>query len=161
MNSERLRALIEAYGAWPDRWPEAERDEAIVALAGLPEADADLRAAQALDTVLDAWRMDAPTETFLRDIEARAMAQRPMQAPRSPRLSSGLRPPRLQPLRLRRPALAWLSSAGLAAACAAGIIAGVRLADLGPARPNDVESAAGILDGGTAFGAPVDLEKSG
>jgi hypothetical protein len=156
MNSERLRALIEAYGAWPDRWPEAERDEAIVALAGLPEADADLRSAQALDAALDAWRLDPPAEAFRRDIEARAMAQRPMPARRAPRL-----PARLQPLRMRRPALAWLSSAGLAAACAAGIIAGVRLADLGPARSNDVESAAGILDGGTAFGAPADLEKSG
>ncbi len=55
-----------------------------------------------------------------------------------------------------------MSSAGLAAACAAGVLVGVRLGDLGAARAGDMEAAGSLLDGGaTAFGAPADMEKAG
>ena len=155
MNNDRLRALIEAYGAWPDRWPEAERNAALAALAGLPEADADLRAAQALDAMLDSWRLGPPAAGLGERIAARAMAQGgPARTRREARSRPAPRP--------RGGALAWMSSAGLAAACAAGVLVGVRLGgDLGAGRPGDAEAAGALLDGATAFGAPVELEKDG
>ena len=156
MNSERLRSLIDAYGAWPGRWPEAERNAAQAALASLPEADEDLRAAQALDSLLDAWRIAPPAEGLAERIAARAIAQRGPVDRRAP----GRRAARGPGLTGR--AAAWMSGAGLAAACAAGVLAGVQLGDLGAPRAGDAEAAGALLDGGaTAFGAPADLEKSG
>ncbi len=154
MNSERLHALIDAYGAWPDRWPEAERNAALAALASLAEADADLRAAQALDALLDTWRLAPVPDDLVERVVARAVAQRgPI-----PRRTADRRPV----LGLRGRAVAWVSSAGLAAACAAGVLVGVRLGDLGAARAGDMEAAGSLLDGGaTAFGAPADMEKAG
>jgi hypothetical protein len=154
MNDERLRTLIEAYGAWPDRWPEAERNAALAALANLPEADEALREAQALDALLDTWRLAPVPDDLAGRIAARAVAQRGPNA----RRPADRRPV----LGLRGRPVAWMSSAGLAAACAAGVLVGVQLGDLGAARAGDAEAAGNLLDGGaTAFGAPADLEKSG
>jgi len=154
MNSERLHSLIDAYGAWPDRWPEAERTAALAALADMPEADDRLRAAQALDGLIDAWRLEPTPEGLAERIAARAIAQRgPVTRRPMNRLAAPALPKR---------ALAWMSSAGLAAACAAGVMVGVRLGDLGLARTGDVEAAGGLLDSGaTAFGVSADLEKTG
>lgn len=57
MSLHRLRALLDAYGAAPDRWPMEERAAALALLAKSPEAQR-LRAASAqLDVLLD----QAPT----------------------------------------------------------------------------------------------------
>jgi hypothetical protein len=56
----------------------------------------------------------------------------------------------------------WLSGAGLAAACVAGVLAGVQLGDIAAFHASDVEQASKLLDGGgSIFDAPVDGEKSG
>ena len=152
--SDRFQALIDAYGARPDRWPLAERTAALVALASLPKADENLRAAQTLDALLDAWRLDPPTEGLAGAITARAIAQRGPVARRAVA--------RLVAPNLPRRAWTWMSSAGLAAACAAGVLVGVRLGDPSVARPGDTEAAGSLLDSGaTAFGVPTDLEKTG
>lgn len=53
MQLERFRDLVDAYGARPTRWPEAERASAVALLQGSAEAQALLREANRLDQVLD------------------------------------------------------------------------------------------------------------
>lgn len=67
MNAERLQALIAAYGADPQRWPQAER-AAAQALASDPHASAVLREARALDAALDALPPVAPDVALRRSI---------------------------------------------------------------------------------------------
>ena len=50
---ERLRALLDAYGASPDRWPPDEREPALALLAQSTEAQALQVEAARLDALLD------------------------------------------------------------------------------------------------------------
>lgn len=110
MTPERFETLAEAYGGDIARWPAAERDAAALRAAAHPdEAYAALARAGSLDALLDA----AP-------------------APRAPagliqRIAAGA------PLRRERRWSAWWlpagMGAGLAAACAAGVVVGMQLAE--------------------------------
>ena len=59
MSLARFRALLDAYGADPDRWPAEERDAAHALLAQSPEAQRWRDASAQLDAILD--RAPAPT----------------------------------------------------------------------------------------------------
>jgi hypothetical protein len=84
MDQVRLRALLDAYGADPERWPEAERTAAQSLLAGSEAARAELAAAAALDATLDALaEPPAPSPA----LSARILAA----APRAP-IAAGSRP---------------------------------------------------------------------
>ena len=73
MTLERLGALLDAYGADPDRWPVAEREPALTLLAA-SDAARSLRAAAArLDAVLDQVVLPAPSS----DLVARILADTP------------------------------------------------------------------------------------
>jgi hypothetical protein len=55
MNKERLKAIVEAYGAEARRWPEAEREAASAFVDAFPEIAAPLlQETRALDAALDA-----------------------------------------------------------------------------------------------------------
>lgn len=118
MSTDRLKALIAAYGADSDRWPEAER----VAGARL--------GGQTPDAVLEDDLAEALTEA--RDIDALlAASPRPWPSPaaRDRALASAVEAG-LGGARARRRwtlGLAWLSGAGWAAATCAGLAAGVML----------------------------------
>lgn len=59
--AERVIAIIEACGAEPRRWPAAEREAALAAIAATPALFVDhLDAARALDSALDGWQVAAP-----------------------------------------------------------------------------------------------------
>lgn len=60
MNPERLATLLDAYGADPMRWPEAERLAAQDLLARSPQALALQQQAAVLDAALDACTLAAP-----------------------------------------------------------------------------------------------------
>jgi hypothetical protein len=76
MNTERFKAIVEAYGGDPKRWPEAERAEA-QAFAQTPDAAAILAEARVLDAALDASDEPAPVSlAFVRDAIASAPKQR-------------------------------------------------------------------------------------
>jgi len=53
MNVKRLEQILAAYGAKPERWPEAERDKALALLAQDAHAQRLLREARRLDGLLD------------------------------------------------------------------------------------------------------------
>lgn len=108
MTPDRFRNLAEAYGGELSRWPGAERAAAERLLAAEPALAAVLAEASALDDLLAA----VPAPSASAALAERIAASAP--APRRPRLS-----------------WAWPAGlgAGLAAACAAGLLAGVHMAE--------------------------------
>ncbi len=65
MNIERVKAIIEAYGGDPLRWPQAERDEALAMLEQSDALESLLEDARRLDAVLDEIiPADAPTRAL-------------------------------------------------------------------------------------------------
>jgi anti-sigma-K factor RskA len=79
MTLERLRAVIESYGANATRWPETERAAAAALLAESAEARAVATDAAPLDELLDAVPAVAPTSAMRAAILAgapRAKARR-------------------------------------------------------------------------------------
>lgn len=71
MNRDRFEQILEAYGADPRRWPDAER-EAAQAFAAADGAEA-IKVATALDAALDLARDEAPPSDLL---TARILKQR-------------------------------------------------------------------------------------
>ena len=78
MTLERLRAVIEAYGATPPRWPAAEREAVAVLLAESAAARTLLAEAAPLDELLDAAPPIAPTPA----LRAAILAAAPRATPR-------------------------------------------------------------------------------
>jgi hypothetical protein len=106
MTHARFEELADAYGADVSRWPAEARDAAAVLMAEKPAFTGEaLARAAALDAALASWR-PVPASGDLAE-----------------RIAAGAPRPR----RGRWPA--WLSpaalGAGLAAACAAGVVAGM------------------------------------
>jgi negative regulator of sigma E activity len=143
MTPERFRRITEAYGASPERWPRAERDAARALLdAREPEALAALADARALDGLLDAHAVAAPSDALARRIIASA--------------------PRRMPF-WRRPRI-WFSGVGFVGAGAAGIAAGALVVSLlAPAQlpqaPQAPQAAHGWVDqsySGSVFGGASD-----
>jgi len=129
MDEARFDQLLEAYGADPARWPDAERVQALRYLAATPAAHARRAVAKSLDATLAHWTLDAPGA----DLAARVTASAPAS-------------------RLRARTL-WISGVGLAAACALGVLAGAQLgSSLHPVgSERDDPAVTAVLDGATAF----------
>lgn len=125
MTPERFEALAEAWGGDVARWPDAEREAAAAWMAAEPgRASAILGRAGDLDAVLAAY--DPPRVTL-------GLAERiAAGAPKS---------------RTRR--VGWLlpagMGAGLAAACAAGVMLGAQLAPA-PASADDPDAVVAAID---------------
>lgn len=109
MTQKRVAELIAAYGAAPDKWPEAERVAALAVLRRDPALQAERQQMAALDAALDRWPNPAP------QVDAVALAAHVSATPRP-------RAPRRSFLRL--PVFAWPNAAGLAAAALAGFLVG-------------------------------------
>jgi len=75
---ERLRAVIDAYGTSPPRWPAAEREAAAALLAESAAARALVTEAAPLDELLDAVPAIAPTPAM----RAAILAMAPRATPR-------------------------------------------------------------------------------
>ncbi|MEQ8194536.1 MAG: hypothetical protein RIB59_08595 [Rhodospirillales bacterium] len=69
---KRLMRCIEAYGAEPARWPEAERDGLLALLAESPEAQRALEGAREFDALLDRAAPPMPSPELTADILAGA-----------------------------------------------------------------------------------------
>ena len=64
MTPERFRQIIAAYGAAPQRWPEAERDAAQAFVSGNSKAQSMLAQEASLDRMLSSYRI-APAGSAL------------------------------------------------------------------------------------------------
>ena len=147
MRLERLKAIIEAYGAHAVRWPEAEREAALACLAMHPDAQAWLAEARALDDMFD---------TIKTVDQARAEEDQPLFEIAVERFAADFAPVsnvvsfpvRLRPAPVSRSVL-W--GAGIAAAaCLAGAIFGVNLSlmSLSDMRVTTVLEQVAMIDGG-------------
>lgn len=116
MTRDRLRTLIEAYGADRRRWPVEERDAAETLLKDDPAARALIAEAAALDALL---AHDLAPPTWTRDAAKLAAYAASQFQPRRRRTngpaSSGT---------IWRLNLGWPNFAGLAAAAIAGLVIG-------------------------------------
>lgn len=133
MNAERFQTLAEAYGGAIARWPTETQDAAFAFLADRPEqADAILAEARDTDALLDAAPRLSPSMA-LRD---RVLAAAPRERA------------------ARGPVWRWLTGAsvgaGLAAATAAGLVAGVNLSMASAPQTEDEALLAAIYDNGVA-----------
>jgi len=138
MDQDRFDRLVEAYGAAPWRWPEGERDAATRFVQESPAAAEKLARARMLDEALDVWT-PAGAPGALRE---RVLGSAP-----------GWRVPVF-----RRPRF-WWASAGLASACALGVVVGaVAAPPLTASREADPVSAlASQFDGSAPFGGAFDV----
>lgn len=147
MRLERLKAIIEAYGAQPARWPEAERDAAQACLAAHPQAQAWLAEARALDGLMetlkaaDQARADADQSLFEAAVERFAAEFAPLS-----NVVIFPRPPHRAPV--SRPVVWGVGIA--AAACLAGAVLGVNLSlmSLSDLRVASVLEQVAMIDGG-------------
>jgi hypothetical protein len=138
MDQVRFDQLVEAYGASPWRWPEREREAATRFAQSSPAASERLAKARALDDVLDVWAMAGASATLREKVVGSA---------------PGWRVPVF-----RRPRF-WWASAGLASACALGMVAGATIS-LPLSEGRDADSVAALAaqdDGSAPFGGAFDL----
>jgi hypothetical protein len=82
MSPARFRALLDAYGADPDRWPPEERDAARTLLAQSPEARRWRDASAQLDAVLDRAPAPAASPELIERILATANSHMPSRTRR-------------------------------------------------------------------------------
>ena len=142
MDKDRFQNLVDAYGGL-EHWPPSERAAAERYAAEAPDAAAALQAALRLDAALDAWTLPGPGSA-LRDSVLAAAPQATTHRP------------------AWRSSSIWWSSAGLAAACAAGVLIGAGanasglIAALTPDRDATLTQA---LDRAGLSGPPSDSEQ--
>lgn len=102
MTHQRFCTLAEAYGGDIARWPAADQPAARALLADEASLTHVLSEAGAIDTLLNS----SPEPLFSGVLRERLMAGAP------------------KPMRRAPAVVRWLSGAGLAAACAAGVLLG-------------------------------------
>jgi len=119
MELERFAAMLDAYGAAPERWPAHERGAAESLLASNAEAQALHQKADAMDRTIDRFAV-APAGMALADAIARHALATPQERPFS--IASWLTDV------LGGPPL-WPRLAGFAAALVVGL--GIGFTDLG------------------------------
>lgn len=89
MSRQRLAEIVEAFGASPERWPEAERRAAEALVARSADARALVAEARELDAMLDM----APAAEASPLLAARILAARPLSSARPASAASGARRP--------------------------------------------------------------------
>ena len=128
---DRMKTLLDAYGADPTRWPEGERAAARELLAGSAEARAYAQEAKVLDTVLAQAALHAEVR-----VDAAALASRIARTPQRREAAVGSR--------ARGSgagawfAFGWPNLAALAAAGVVGFLVGWSNLDSGAATNRDL-----------------------
>lgn len=127
MTGGRFEAILDAYGADPRRWPDAERAAALAFAAADSGAPALLAAAADLDGAIHQAAPDPAAAPLREAIVASARSA----------------PPRRRPL--------WWAGAGLGAALAGAAAGAVTVAVMAPRVSNDL-IAEQMASAATAFG---------
>jgi hypothetical protein len=135
MTIDRLRTILDAYGAAPARWPEAEREAALALIAQSPEARAAVDEAGALDATIDVY--GNPAENAINPLKLVAAITAQSQD----------NPQQAQAKQAARITIGWPNFAGLAAALVAGFLVGWSGLDrhVLPAPPPSDAGAAGLF----------------
>jgi hypothetical protein len=142
LTEARFRQIVDAYGADPARWPEAERAAAAIFARNNPEISGPvLDEARALDGWLDMDAVEVPEDDVL-DAHARAVAAF---------VDAHIDAADVLPLKAVRPRplpLVWATGVALAA-CIAGAVFGVNVSmqSIGDLRAQSVLDQAQISDG--------------
>ena len=139
INRERFIALLDAYGAEPSRWPEAERAGAQVLLASDPELQRLHARALELDRLLDAGVALEPSPAL-----RRAVAEIPLRAERAV-----------------APALPWLFASALRSALAAAVVLGLGVLAGTSSSADALLSGTASGEGATATEAAAEASASG
>jgi hypothetical protein len=127
MQLDRFRALLEAYGAEPRRWPPGERVRAEEVLARSAEARALLAEAAAFDALLDEAARPVTPASDAEALIARITATPQMQLGGHSRSQRSV----------------WVKAAGLAAAALIGfVVSWTQLVDLGLASTTSANATA-------------------
>lgn len=143
MTEERLLELIEAWGADPNAFPEAERAAARALLAAHPQRfAAALEAAHALDTALERLPEILPSKALEEVLIA--------SAPQPRGAGRGLRLPKFTP---------WAPASGFAA-LAAGLFMGIMVAPAASAT-SDTDEVATVLEHALGFDPAAYAEELG
>ncbi|MDZ4866076.1 MAG: hypothetical protein SGI91_02035 [Alphaproteobacteria bacterium] len=131
MNIQRFKTLVEAYGANPARWPEAERVAALLFAEQSAEARDMLQEAAAFDRLLDT----AETHPATRTLEDRILATFPERTAKQ-----------------RAPwfTMRWIPAAAVACSLALGLAVGAALPGLAGVNDTAVDPALIALSGGDA-----------
>lgn len=125
MKADRFLTIVEAYGADPVRWPEAEREAALAYVAETgAAAEALLAEARALDAGLAGHVAPLPDAAAF----TRALAAAEAALATAPR-SQGFRLPGFGWAGFRLDRFRLASGAGLMAAACAGVMFGATLTD--------------------------------
>lgn len=80
MSLERLRAVLDAYGAAPAHWPQAERAAADALIDSSADARAIVAQAAQLDALLDLVHPPAPTTALAQRLQSRRFGWRGLRA---------------------------------------------------------------------------------
>jgi hypothetical protein len=137
MTLERFAALLAAYGARPELWPDAERDAALAFRDARPEARASFDAELGLDAVFASEPTPELDPSFLRRLN-----EVPLRAPQK-RARWSLRE-------------WWLPAVGWAFAAAMGIGLGVTTEPSDDVETPAVAAVAGVDSGAAASPASVE-----
>lgn len=132
MTPERLSAILAAYGARSDRWPESERAAALTLIAAQPALATAVAVETRLDALLDGESVGSPDSALVGRILA--------SAPR------------------RCAAIHWWAGFGFATAGLAGMLAGAVMVPLAAPHFLDRERASWLEDQPTLF-TPVEGEE--
>ncbi len=148
LTEDRFRDIVDAYGADPVRWPEAERAAAAIFARNHPEiSEPVLDAARRLDAWLDIDRVEVSEDDIL-DAHARAVAAFvDAHVDKADVMPVAVRRPRPLPLARSLPVV-WATGVALAA-CIAGAIFGVNVSmqSIGDLRAQSVLDQAQLSDG--------------
>jgi len=152
MQPARFRAILEAYGATPARWPDAERQAALDFAAMHPEAEAWLAEACELDLLFEAVKTADHLHAEADQTAFETALERFAVTAAMPTNVVALRPAAMQKIpetrRVSRELL-WGAGIGLAA-CLAGALFGVNLSlmSLSDVRVTSVLEQVAMIDGG-------------
>ncbi len=142
MTLERLRAILDAYGAAPDRWPPEERTAAVLLLDRSEDARPAHAEAMHLDIALDHANAPGPAPELVARLHRRGIARQGLSARIAAMLpgwlSGGTRAP-------------WTRPAAFALTMGLGIVIGLAIprgGDPGADRPQTARLAVGAV---TAF----------
>lgn len=139
MTLERLRSILDAYGASPDRWPPEERTAAVLLLDRSEDARLAHAEAMHLDIALDHANAPGPAPDLVARLYRRGTARQGLSARIAAMLpgwlSGGTRAP-------------WMRPAAFALTMALGIVIGLAIprgGDPGADRPQTARPAVGVV----------------